>query len=448
MKIKIMFLLFLIVVALLGCAVIDQIGEPRYYALSFSGEDPATVWNLNRYSILLHSGTASNKPTALMAQAGDLLFIEKKEVELYYRYNPKDGTGLSFTYDPDAPFGTYLNGRLISLDIYDDPALWEWIDGIDAGSLRHLRSLHFVEDGQEGLNLSRIEKLASARPTVGLILAETYDPSAILALFTPSWLVVNGLLDVSADTLPRLRTLECLSCYTLEGVKFVEELPKLENLILFAPDDDNVFRFEGLTKLRSLSLFGFTDLSGLETISNKNRLRNLFCISCNDIEDMSPVALFPKLTGLGFFDCDSAVDLSDLQHLSRLRWFSFPPEVTQAEFSTFLSQHQELKVVDLLECHEIDDLSPLARLTGIQGLTLDVAVDDLSPLYQLKDMEVLTLDEDSFDEEVYESLQAALPDTQMAVSGYCLGSGWILLIIPIVAAGCIVSRFRRRRSPR
>ena len=448
MKIKLMFLLFLIVVTLLGCAVIDQLGEPRYYALSFSGEDPATVWNLNRYSILLHSDTASNRPTALMAQAGDLLFIEKKQIELYYRYNPKDGTELSFTYDPDAPFKTYLNGRLISLDIYDDPALWEWIDDIDVRSLRNLRSLHFEEGEQEGLNLAHVQKLADIWPTTGLIFAETDDPSEILALFTPSWLVVNGLLDVSADTLPRLQELECLSCYTVDGVKFIEELPKLENLILFAADEYAVLRFDGLTKLNSLSLFGFTDISGLETISNKNRLRNIFLISCNEIEDMSPIALFPKLTGLGFFDCESAVDLSELQNLSHLRWFSFPPEVTQAEFSKFLSQHQELKVIDLLECHEINDLSPLARLTGIQGLTLDVAVDDLSPLYQLTDMEVLTLDEDSFDEEEYESLQAALPDTQMAVSGYCLGSGWILLIIPIVTAGCVVMRFCRRRSSR
>ena len=228
--------------------------------------------------------------------------------------------------------------------------------------------------------------------------------------------------------------------------RFVEELPKLETLIFYTEDDAADIQFDKLRNLRSLTLIESIDINNLETFSNKNRLRNLFLIGC-EVDDISPISALADLTGLGFFYCEGAVDLSKLQNLSRLRWFSFPPNVTQSGFSRFLSQHPKLDVVDLIGCEEIDDLSPLAGLAQIKGLSLDVAVEDVSPLYQLTDLEVLILGEGSFDEEECEKLQAALPDTQIVInSGGCLGSGWILLMIPIIAAGSLIIRLVRRKS--
>jgi len=275
----------------------------------------------------------------------------------------------------------------------------------------------------------------------------SYNSSDIITLFTPTWLVIPEVLDFDEDDMSRLKKLECLFCGTSEETEFVEELPNLENLILFTGDDTNVFQFNGLTKLRSLSLCGFSEISGLTTVINRNRLRNLYLVSC-EIDDISPVCAFPKLTGLGLFNCQGIIDLSKLQTLSHIRWFSFPPHISQNDFSTFLSQHPGLKVVDLIGCDELNNLSPLARLIEIRGLTLDVTVDDLSPLYQLKNLEVVVLEEDSFDEEEYQHLQAALPNTQIAIGGYCLGSGWILLMIPLIAVGILLIHPGKRRSSR
>ena len=447
MKIKLLFVLPWIVVALLGCEIIQRPGEPRYHALSFTGDEPITVWNLNRYSLLLHSSPASENPTAIMAEGGDLLYISTEEAETYYRYNPRDGNKLSFTCDPDAPFKMFLNGRLISLSLSDDPAVWEWIEDCDVHSLRNLRSLYFFEGEEGSQNLGLVQKIANAQPNIGLIFDESYDPLEIIALFTPSWLVVQGLFDGDEDTMSRLTTLECLFCYTSEGTEFIAEFPNLENLILYTEGATNSFQLNRLNKLRSLSLFGYSDIKGLTTISDRKRLRNLYLIG-GEPDDISPISVFPNLTGLGFNLCEEPVDLSELQTLPRLRWFSFPPNVSQSDFSTFLSQHPGLKVIDLLGCDEINDLSPLARFKKVQGLTLDIDVDDLSALYQLTDLEVLVLGEDSFDEEEYENLQAALPNTQVASGGYCLGSGWLLLMIPVIVVGNVVIHLGRRRSSR
>ena len=102
-----------------------------------------------------------------MAEAGDLLYILTDELGCFYRYNPKDGRQLSFTRDPDAPFKTFLNDRLISLYIDDDPAVWKWIEECDARSLRDLRSLHFAI-GEKVPDLALLQKIARSKSTIGL----------------------------------------------------------------------------------------------------------------------------------------------------------------------------------------------------------------------------------------------------------------------------------------
>lgn len=432
---------------LLGCGIIQHAGEPEYFALSVSSDVPIAVYNLNRYGILFHSGSTSKNLTALLAEAGDLLHISTEETGFYYRYNPKDGQHLLFSFDPDSPFKTFLNGRLISLSINDDPIVWEWLEDCDIRSLQHLQSLHIALD-KGSPNLVLLQKIASARTNIGLSFEGDFnDPFEIIALFTPSWLAIPGPLDFDENVIPKLKKLECLFGYTSENMKFVEELPHLETLILWMEDDAEEIQFNRITKLRSLTLCGYNEIRSLADFSNNNRLRNLYLISC-DIEDFSPVTAFSRLTGLGLWDCEVVVDLSELQKLSHILWFSFPPEVSQRDFSVFLSQHPDLKVIDLLGCDEITDLSPLSRLTEIQGLTLDLPLEDLSPLYQLKKLEVLIFEEDMYNEEDYQNLRAALPDTQIAIGGYCLGSGWLLLVIPIIVIGRIVIQLCRKRSSR
>ena len=43
-----------------------------------------------------------------------------------------------------------------------------------------------------------------------------------------------------------------------------------------------------------------------------------------------------------------------------------------------------------------------------------------------------------------EQVQAAAPNAQVVAGGYCLGSGWILLVIPAVAALRLAVRRRNK----
>jgi hypothetical protein len=446
-KIRFCFLLPCIIAALIGCGIIEPAGGPVYHGLSIRGDEPISVANQNKYDMYGLSGPIAEGPTAVMAEAGDLLYLWNDDIECFYRYDPGDGQTLAFTSDPGACFKTFLNGQLIILDIYDDdPAVWEWLEKCDTGSLQHLRSLQFHIYKQEKLNMDLIRKIAKARPAIGLYFeADPPNRAEIITLFTPTWLVAAGSLDFNEENISRLKKLRCLYFLEPESLRFIEKLPNLESLILSMDDDD--IQIDKLPKLRSLTLIGGSGLSSLAGFRNKKRLRNLYFIAC-ELDDLSPVGQFTELNGLGFMFCQGNADLAALPELPRLRWISFPEDVSQDDFAMFLVQHPRLKVVDLFSCNELDDISPLASLSELQGLTLDVAVEDLATLYGLKGLEVLTLGEDQVAEEEYQDLQAALPGTRIALTGFCLGSGWLLLIIPMILMGRLAIRLAAKRAKR
>jgi hypothetical protein len=384
--------------------------------------------------------------TALMAEAGDLLYISTDELDCYYRYNPKDGRQLSFTRDPDAPFKTFLNDRLISLYIDDDPAVWKWIEECDARSLRDLRSLHFAIE-EKVPDLALLQKIARSKSTIGLSF-DWGDMSEIITLFTPFWLAIDGDLEVDESLLPRLNKLEFLFLSSAEDIKFVEDLPNLETLILSEGENLHDVKFDKMTKLRSLTLVACA-ISSLPALGNNKRLRNLYLVFDEEIEDINPIADLPRLQGVGFTYCDGVADISALDNLSRIKWISFPPGITQEDFSAFLSKYPGLEVVDLLGCHAISDISPLSGMASLRALNLfSESVEDLSPLYQLKDLELLTLYDNLYEEWQYEELREALPNTQIAIGGLCLGSGWLLLAIPMIVVSTACARFFRKRVVR
>jgi hypothetical protein len=420
MKFKVLFMSSWFVVTLLGCGVIQQAGGPKYYTVSVSSDGPITVYNLNRHGIFFYSDSMSTISTALMAEAGDLLYISTDELDCYYRYNPKDGRQLSFTRDPDAPFKTFLNDRLISLYIDDDPAVWKWIEECDARSLRDLRSLHFAIE-EKVPDLALLQKIARSK---------------------------DGDLEVDESLLPRLNKLEFLFLSSAEDIKFVEDLPNLETLILSEGENLHDVKFDKMTKLRSLTLVACA-ISSLPALGNNKRLRNLYLVFDEEIEDINPIADLPRLQGVGFTYCDGVADISALDNLSRIKWISFPPGITQEDFSAFLSKYPGLEVVDLLGCHAISDISPLSGMASLRALNLfSESVEDLSPLYQLKDLELLTLYDNLYEEWQYEELREALPNTQIAIGGLCLGSGWLLLAIPMIVVSTACARFFRKRVVR
>jgi hypothetical protein len=86
-------------------------------------------------------------------------------------------------------------------------------------------------------------------------------------------------------------------------------------------------------------------------------------------------------------------------------------------------------------------------LVDIQNLRPETTGD----VKALKGLRLLVVPPDTFNppaEEVAE-LQKALPDTLIvAGKGLCLGSGWLLALVPVVAGAWAVAALRRRKRSR
>ncbi len=133
--------------------------------------------------------------------------------------------------------------------------------------------------------------------------------------------------------------------------------------------------------------------------------------------------------------------------LPDLRWMAFSSNVTQEEFSSFITAHPGLEIIEIIENNKINNFQPLSKLSTLYGLTVTDTVTDITSIKTLTNLKYLSLPEkflsDTF---IKAELQKSLPDTRISANeGFCLGSGWLLLLIPLVLA---IRFIARRQKPK
>ena len=91
--------------------------------------------------------------------------------------------------------------------------------------------------------------------------------------------------------------------------------------------------------------------------------------------------------------------------------------------------------VALIDCWEIEDLAPLQHLPELKTLVLQLEKEQLSMLDSLEQLKLVILTSEVFEDnpEWVKELQVSLPNTTIVPgSGLCLGSGWLLLLLPFI----------------
>ena len=145
---------------------------------------------------------------------------------------------------------------------------------------------------------------------------------------------------------------------------------------------------------------------------------------------------------------DEAVEeLAGLASEKQLRWVVLPPKISQQQFAGFVTSHTDLVVLEMTDCAKVDTLAPLENLKGLQDIVLGGPYKDLAVLHGLKSLKFIGIAKGHWDESAagIAALRAALPDAVVIrVSPLCLGSGWILLLLPVIAYVWI----RRSRATR
>jgi hypothetical protein len=123
-----------------------------------------------------------------------------------------------------------------------------------------------------------------------------------------------------------------------------------------------------------------------------------------------------------------------------------PPKISKGQFGSFVQAHPDLRILEMVGCDDVTDLAPLRGLANLEGLILTGRSSNLEVVPTLKSLRFVGVPTEVFKKSPDQvmAIQKALPDALVVpVSGLCLGSGWILLLIPAFGAAMLLTRRSR-----
>lgn len=333
----------------------------------------------------------------------------------------------------------------------------KWIEGASPAQLAALRCL-VVGDTIDARVEAAARRVAAANPGVTLGLEATADAAAarVLAGFSPRAAFVDWKKPAPefVAALARQTRLETLILTEMkEGgrLDFLTAMAGLRRLALFdwQPATSGPLP-AGLPPLREFLAFGGDfgrDLAPLAALPAS--LEELSLLECG-VADFAGLTRWPQLQLLAVMSDEQPANLSlgDAALLPRLRWLGLPAKTTQEQFAAAAAAHPRLQVLEFYGNENPLDLAPLLGLRELQGLVIGKEAGNLSVLGEVRSLRYVGLPKEVFEKspDKVAAIRKALPDALVVpAQPFCLGSGWILLLAPLVL-GLRAWRSRTRRT--
>ncbi len=392
--------------------------------------DRVGCWNYQRLKFFVGAYAEAAKDAGknsygFLAFDGDLFMVDlsrkaDKSMDMMFPYifRGDEKMPLDFTCRNGLAL---LNGEVVCVDL-KNPAAVKWLSSKQPhAKLKTVRTLLLSDDAVvdvpalqrlagQGIMVSlksppRVSKAAKAIPLKSVFKADTELAKALIAA-KPAGLMIDAKIPE----------------------KVIMQLPGLTHLVITGPKIPN------LSKLENLRFLGFF-------------------FTGDKPSSLAPLAKLTQLQGLILGDCKQVSDFSPLQKLERLRSLTIVTEYGLKNLE-FLAGMSDLRSLCLrFTCdkdkNKLKSIAPLAKLSNLSELYISPitpAVKDLSPLKKLKNLRVLIVDESSLKERKaeYDEIRKALPECRIV--GFCMGSVWILAVIPAAMVAGLLWRRRRRAA--
>lgn len=405
------------------------------------------VINLKYRDILWSFGSkvGTGDTNALLVSDGDLL---NGDDHLYLVYDNDYGDHLDFVEDTTEQGTIRVNGRRHWLYLENDPEIQEWISKLNPDELAEYEFLYV--EGDTGMYLREsVRMIAGSNPNIGLLVENQKLMDYVLPMLHPSVFVSsigNDFDSRISNFTDNLDKVELLSLFLedLDSLDFLYQLPNLRTLMISSEDSvgNDLIQVERIPNLESLSISG-VEMTSLEALGNPVQLSELY-LESGPLTDISQLREMKGLQRLGLRYCDTMCDLSVLKEIDPLKWLAVPVYMSQAEFGELVVHHKSLEGIELIEGEYITDFSPLTQLDNLKALSFSVPAIDYESLKQLNAIDLIVIDEDNFDEDSVEiaALKETLPGTHIVPGGgFCMGSGWILLLLPVLMLAFVLRRF-------
>ena len=409
--------------------------------------------NVNTSFAIFGSSTESEEQAEvfLHAREGDLLYMLYDDEQLYYRYDPADGNKLTVTFDTLEVFRAYVNGRLSYMELIY-PSCVEAFGKLSDVEMQQLSFLYLEDDILEDL-IPVLKEHESSLQGIGLVLESNEGGTTrlmdLISLIGPGALVMDDSWELpEPEEHVSLAGLELLwfegNLSSLE--KLAAGCSRLESLIVanWEPAPGELLPLSDLQNLNSLTV-AESSLTSLTSLELPKSLQHLYLPACDELRYIQALLEITDLKSLSLTQCMHITDFQFLNEIEGLHYLSLPPGIGQAEFLELLKRQTPLEVLELSDCERILDISPLQTVPELRILMLQLEYEQLAGLEMLKQLELIVIESDVFEDnpQWIKELRSQLPNSKIVPgSGICLGSGWLMLLLPCI----IIFRHLSRRK--
>ena len=415
--------------------------EP-YTILEFTGGEAVMNYSKSLYMVSYKSDSVN--PTALLASAGDLIcygdefFVYRKSLGNKFQFNTSDEGG-------------HINGKITTLNLRRSEDVIPWFKQMRTADLSALDFIKIDSLIPENL-YPYLTDLAKIKQGIGLYYdGDLKDISRMIKLFNPKYLIGGIIYGSDFNLLSGLANLELLVTTLDDSVDTgpLPAMPGLKHLFLTKGNDKVVLNDKFLSENRLLERVTIMeskriDLSLLKPLNN---LKELVICNFDTIEKFDLINDHKNLEVLSIISEKSDyIPVTDGLH--GIRWMTFSPDVTQGAFNSFINSHPNIEVAEIFNNDTISSLGSLLKLKKLYGLTVTDTLTDLASVKSLKNLKYLSLPSYVLeDKSVKDELQKLMPGTRIVANeGFCLGSGWLLLVIPFLLFFSIRTQKKFRKS--
>ncbi len=363
---------------------------------------------------------------------GDLIWLPG---QCFIKFSGEKDRTIEFTMKGPK---TFIDGHLASVLIDDSTKV---LDTVQYQNLSKLQSLYLSIPVYDAM-MPALKQISTKKHNVGLIYTDESDTSdamirnyesleTLLKLFDPDWLITymkagktellaaeqqldmlylmleDTVINYQLPQLKKLRHLTIVSENAIVPANFLDANPHITDFVIQGQFDPGLLT--KVKKVRSLFL-RVTDSIRLDLRKDKGLER---------LSIQGPDAI-------------PAMAVGTYQHLT---WLDLPEKETQQQFDSITNSNSGIKVIEFSGDSLIRDLSGAAKWKQLRAMI--IYGDTLyakAGLTQLQQLKLLSLPTKAFKDSIgIAGLRRSLPNTAIIPNdGACVGSGWLLLLIPLV----------------
>lgn len=415
-------------------------GEKQFSVVYLNGKESVINWSKSYHLTFFPAEQVGNG--ALLAEKDDLLGSSER----YFRYDRSIPDTLKLTNEEDSI--VWLNGKINGLVINKDEDLLPWFQQYKTTQLDELAFL-YIGDTIPASYLPYLKKIALLHPELSLSFSnnDTVNPVADYFrkadFFEPAVLSIP-VKDADIPALARWKKTKCFFIFLEDSVirHTLPPLPAMKECIIYGDELDSIPPdfFANNKQLEKLSLLMNTSFPGLfKPLKQLDELviNNSDSFPVAGVLDQLPQNLSVLISSGRFENCAA------LANATRLKWLGLPDNISQPEFDLVMDKLKKMQVLEIAGKSRLTSFRSLQQLPDLRGLVIIDTVTDKKSIAPLNKLRYLSLPSDTKEDSAYmKEMQKALPGcVVVANSGACLGSGWLLLLLPLsVLAGLMLTK--------